>query len=77
MSARCVNACGKLPSCSPVGPICSAYRPTWFAYVNIFSSASRAPSTSPARVSASTHQNEQIENVPSAPSRPSGESLGS
>ncbi len=31
MSARWVNACGKLPSCSPDGPISSAKRPTWLA----------------------------------------------
>ena len=31
ISARWVNACGKLPSASPVLPICSAYRPRWFA----------------------------------------------
>ena len=29
ISARWVNACGKLPSCSPVGSISSANRPTW------------------------------------------------
>ncbi len=29
--ARWVNACGKLPSASPDGPISSAYRPTWLA----------------------------------------------
>jgi hypothetical protein len=37
MRERWVNACGKLPSCSPLGPISSANRPTWFAYVCIFS----------------------------------------
>ena len=31
ISARWVNACGKFPSCSPVGPISSANRPTWLA----------------------------------------------
>jgi hypothetical protein len=31
ISERWVNACGKLPSCSPVGPISSAYRPRWLA----------------------------------------------
>src|SRR5467141_852607 len=29
--ARWVNACGKLPSASPAGPISSANRPTWLA----------------------------------------------
>jgi fucose 4-O-acetylase-like acetyltransferase len=29
ISARWVKACGKLPSCSPVGPISSENRPTW------------------------------------------------
>ena len=24
ISARCVNACGKFPSASPLGPVCSA-----------------------------------------------------
>lgn len=37
MRERWVNAWGKLPSCSPLGPISSANRPTWFAYVCIFS----------------------------------------
>lgn len=37
MSERWVKAWGKLPSCSPLGPISSANRPTWFAYVCIFS----------------------------------------
>jgi hypothetical protein len=27
----CVNACGKLPSASPDGPVSSAYSPRWFA----------------------------------------------
>ncbi len=27
--ARCVNACGKFPSCSPVDPISSEYSPRW------------------------------------------------
>jgi Uncharacterized protein conserved in bacteria (DUF2252) len=31
ISDRCVNACGKLPSCSPVDPISSEYRPRWLA----------------------------------------------
>ena len=31
ISARCVNACGKLPSASPEGPISSAYSPRWLA----------------------------------------------
>jgi hypothetical protein len=31
ISARWVKAWGKLPSCSPVGPISSEYRPTWLA----------------------------------------------
>ena len=31
ISARCVKACGKLPSSSPVGPISSEYSPRWFA----------------------------------------------
>ena len=30
--ARCVNACGKLPRASPLGPVCWAYRPRWLAY---------------------------------------------
>ena len=29
ISARCVNACGKLPRASPLGPVCSAYSPRW------------------------------------------------
>jgi len=29
ISARCVKACGKLPRASPLGPVCSAYSPTW------------------------------------------------
>src|SRR6185437_7857494 len=44
ISARCVNACGKLPSASPWIPVSSEYRPRWFAYVSIFSNASRASS---------------------------------
>ena len=31
MSARWVKACGKFPSCSPVGPISSEKSPRWFA----------------------------------------------
>ncbi len=31
MRARWVNACGKLPICSPVSAISSEYRPRWFA----------------------------------------------
>jgi hypothetical protein len=31
ISARWVKACGKLPCCSPVRLICSAYRPRWLA----------------------------------------------
>jgi len=45
--------------------------------VNIFSSARRASSRRLVRVSASTYQNEHIEKVPSAPSRPSGLERGS
>jgi len=29
--AKCVNACGKFPSASPLGPVCSAYSPRWLA----------------------------------------------
>ncbi len=29
MSARWVNACGKFPRASPLGPVCSAYSPRW------------------------------------------------
>ena len=31
ISARWVNACGKLPSASPWALVCSAYRPRWLA----------------------------------------------
>ena len=31
INPMCVNACGKLPSASPDGPICSAYSPRWLA----------------------------------------------
>lgn len=31
MRARCVKACGKFPNASPLGPVSSAYSPTWFA----------------------------------------------
>src|SRR5579885_651295 len=31
ISERWVSACGKLPSASPEGPICSANRPRWVA----------------------------------------------
>src|SRR5262249_36334371 len=48
ISERCVKACGKLPSSSPLGPISSEYRPRWFAYVSIFSNARRASWTRPA-----------------------------
>jgi hypothetical protein len=44
---------------------------------SIFSNASRASSRRPARVSASTYQNEQIEKVPSSPRSPSGLACGS
>ena len=47
MSARWVKACGKLPSCRPVGPISSENRPRWLAYVIIFSNTSRACSSPP------------------------------
>ena len=39
--------------------------------MSIFSNVSRASSSWPARASASTHQNVQMENVPSSPSSPS------
>ena len=42
--------------------------------MNIFSSAIRASGSRPARVRASTYQNEHIENVPSSPSSPSSAS---
>lgn len=31
MRAKWVNACGKFPSASPLGPVCSAYSPRWLA----------------------------------------------
>src|SRR5262249_2052607 len=54
MSARCVNACGKLPTWLPVESISSEYRPRWLAYVSIFANVSRASSIRPERASAST-----------------------
>ena len=42
ISARCVNACGKFPRCSPLDPSCSEYRPRWFAYPSILSKSRRA-----------------------------------
>src|SRR6266851_242005 len=71
ISARWVYACGKLPSASPAGPICSANRPTWLACVSIFSKMYRPSASRPARVSASTYQNEHMLNVPSLPCSPS------
>jgi hypothetical protein len=41
--------------------------------VSIFSKASRASSSRPARASASTHQKEHIEKVASLPASPSGD----
>ena len=54
ISARWVSAWRKFPCCCPARPVCSAYRPTWLAWVSIFSNASRA----------STYQNEHAEKVP-------------
>src|SRR5258708_25464 len=67
---------GKFPCCCPARLICSANRPTWLAWVSIFSDASRASSRRPARASASTYQNEHAEKVPSAPRTPSGLARG-
>ncbi len=44
INAKCVNACGKLPRCSPLDPSCSEYSPKWFAYPSIFSNSSCARS---------------------------------
>jgi hypothetical protein len=51
--------------------------PSGLAYVCIFWNVSSASVRRPARASASTYQNVQIENVPSCPRGPSGEAWGS
>jgi hypothetical protein len=49
-AGRWVNACGKLPICTPLRVISSEYRPTWFAWVSIFSKTSRVlPSARPGK----------------------------
>src|SRR5690606_20866085 len=72
INARWVNACGKLPSWQPVcGSICSAYSCSGPANDSSFSHSVLARSSSPINTNAWTSQNEQMVNVPSAPSRPS------
>src|SRR6266568_2536667 len=71
MSPTCVNACGKLPSASPVaGSISSANSPTSFARersaVIQDSASARVP---PPRARNSTAQNEQIPKAPSPAAR--------
>src|SRR6185503_73065 len=63
-----LNACGKLPSSSSLDvSTSSASRPRSLAYETSLWNSSDARSTSPARASADTSQNEQITNVPSSP----------
>ena len=71
-SARCENACGKLPRCRPVSTSnSSAYSPSGDATFTRRVIRSRARCISPMIASAETSQNEQITNVPSLPDRPS------
>ena len=71
ISARWVNACGKLPRCWPVvASISSAYRCSGPANDSSFWYSARARSTSPMMASADTSQNEQMVNVPSSPREP-------
>ncbi len=72
ISARCVNACGKLPRWRPVpGSISSPNKPSGLANDRTFSQRRRARSTSPISARADTSQNEQIVKVPSSPDSPS------
>ncbi len=72
MSARWVNACGKLPRCMPLAAsISSAYRCSGLASDRSLAHSALARSCSPILDSADTSQNEQIVNVPSSPLRPS------
>src|SRR5262249_28282807 len=66
ISPMWLNACGKLPSCSPLRvSISSASRPRSFAYPASWSKSASARSSSPALARHDTSQNEQITNVPS------------
>ena len=72
ISARWVNACGKLPRWRPrarVDLLGVELRAGW-RYESSFSHSSRARSSSPISTSADTSQNEQIVNVPSSPLEP-------
>ncbi len=71
ISARCVNACGKLPRCWPVvASISSAYSIRGPAKDSSFSHRARARCCSPIMASAVTSQKEQMVNVPSSPENP-------
>ena len=71
ISARCVNACGKLPRCRPCSASSSsAYSPSGEAWDSSRSPSAAARSCSPISDSAATSQNEQIRNVPSSPLQP-------
>ena len=71
-SARCVNACGKLPSWRPVrGSYSSASRPTSLRMSRSRSNSSRASSILPCSARTSTSQNEQGRKTPSPPGSPS------
>ena len=72
ISARWVNAWGKLPRWRPVAAsISSAYNASGLANDRSFSHSPRARSISPISTSADTSQNEQIVNVPSSLAKPS------
>ena len=72
ISARWVNACGKLPRCRPVfASISSAYSFSGLANPSSRSHSRFARCSSPISTSADTNQNEQMVNVPSSPESPS------
>ena len=72
ISARCVKACGKLPSCAPLSAsISSANRPERRHVESTRAQSFRARFRSPISDRAETSQNEQIVNVPSLPVSPS------
>ena len=67
-----LNACGKLPSRSPVaGSTSSASRPTSLTYRAARSNTWRARATWPETASAWASQNVQSRKVPSSPASPS------
>src|SRR5262249_22095360 len=72
ISPMWLNACGKLPSSSPLEvSISSARSPRALAWETSRLNSASARSISPAFASADTSQNEQITNVPSSPVSPS------